>query len=140
MSDLMHRKLQEVDAVDGVARRLAEDPSGIQPSCVRADAVRGIVKKFGIVPWRRIGKESGDVFREAQSRVEDDAGMRHPRRVATFADQVFLRKERRVAKGIPAEFDLELPVTVAGLQRAFPVFGRDLHDLPQLPAPGYVEG
>src|SRR6476646_1000901 len=139
MSDLMHRNLQEIDSVDGVARRLAEDPSGVEPSGVRVYTVRGVVDVFGIVPRRRIGKESGDVLREAQSRVEDDAGMRDPRRVAAFADHAFLREERRVAKGVPAKFDLELPVAVAGLQRAFPVLGRDLHDLPQVPAPRYIE-
>jgi len=62
MSDLVHRHLKQIPAIDGIAHRLGEDSSRIEPSVIRVDAVRRVVEEFGIVSRRRIGKETGNVL------------------------------------------------------------------------------
>jgi hypothetical protein len=76
MADLVHGDRQQVDAICGVARCIAEHPAGVEPPAIQIDSFGRVAQVFGIVARGRIDEEasmpgstSGLLLKSTRARV-----------------------------------------------------------------------
>ena len=75
VANLVHRHLQHIDAIYGVASRIAERPSSIEPSVSHVDGIGRVRKVFRVVPRCRVGEQADNRREQSRVVVEEDAGV-----------------------------------------------------------------